>query len=46
MKCIRDGVSGEIRRVSDDKAEQMVRDYPALWHYCPKRLWKAQKEAK
>lgn len=40
MKCIKDGVSGEIRRVSDEKAAQYVRDYPSVWRYCPKHEWK------
>lgn len=40
MKCIKDGVSGEIFRLSDDKAAEKVRKYPALYRYCPKREWK------
>lgn len=53
MKCIRNG-SGQIRRVSDSEAEQLVCGYriekgkrvPAAtggWSYCPKSEWKNKK---
>lgn len=45
MKCIKDGVSGEIRRVSDDEAHRKVTDYPAIYRYCPKHEWKAQEKS-
>jgi hypothetical protein len=41
MKCIKDGVSGEIRRVPNEEAEHKVRSYPAIWRYCSKSEWKA-----
>jgi hypothetical protein len=43
MKCIKDGVSGEVRRVPDETAAQYVRDYPAVWRYCSKEEWRAKR---
>ncbi len=40
MKCIRNKESGEIRRVSDLKAMQLVINGP--WRYEKKSAWKAQ----
>lgn len=37
MKCIKK--HGEIKRVSDDQAHQMVAEKG--WNYCPKSEWKA-----
>ena len=39
MKCIRQIETGEIVRVSNFKAEQMVYE-TSLWEYIPKRIWK------
>jgi len=41
MKCIRNKESGEIRRVSDLKAMQLVINGP--WRYEKKSAWKAQR---
>ncbi len=40
MKCIKDGVSGNVVRVTDDEAHRKVTSYPAIWRYCPKGEWK------
>jgi hypothetical protein len=40
MKCIRFPKTGEIRRVADQKASNLVRSNG--WEYIPKAVWKEQ----
>jgi hypothetical protein len=38
MKCLKSSKTGEIIRVSNDKADQATRE----WKFIPKSEWKAQ----
>lgn len=40
MKTLKNPVSGEIKRVSDDQARELAR---YGWRYVPKSAWKAYK---
>jgi hypothetical protein len=42
MKCVKK--HGEIKRVSDDQAFEMVKQKG--WEYCPKHEWKEQRKKK
>jgi hypothetical protein len=37
MKTIKNILNAEVKRVSDDKAEEMTKEG---WDYCPKSEWK------
>ena len=46
MKCVKNNLTGEVKRVSDDIAATQVAFInksmgTALWSYCPKSEWKA-----
>ena len=38
MKCVKNVLSGDVKRVSDEAASKMTKEG---WDYCPKSLWKA-----
>lgn len=40
-KCVKD-LAGQIYRMSDEEAKKMVSNHNM--EYCPKSLWKAQKQ--
>ena len=37
MKCVRNTTTFEVRRVSEDRANELVKQG---WLFCPKSLWK------
>lgn len=39
MKCLRNKITDEIRRVSNERAESMIANNDS-WSYCPKSYWK------
>jgi hypothetical protein len=41
MKCVKNIVNQRIRRVSNEKAREMVARKLSVWRYCPKSEWKA-----
>jgi hypothetical protein len=45
VKCIKIKASGAIRRVTDQRARNLVFDEPENYSYCPKSEWKAAKKA-
>ncbi len=42
MKTIRNTKTGEIKRVDDKDANNMVKTKWQGWEYCPKSLWKTE----
>jgi hypothetical protein len=44
MKCVKNIENGEITRIYDERAEEMVRS--KKFTYCPKSEWKKNKEKK
>ena len=42
MKTIRNTKTGEIKRVDDKDANNMVSSTWQGWEYCPKSLWKTE----